>query len=833
MNEVNKNLEAALEYLRLGWSVIPVGQDKKPLIEWGEYKNKLPEKERVEAWFKKASNTQVAIVTGAISDLAVVDIEAGGKTEDLPNTVISKTGGGGFHYYYKHPGKPIKNGVRVRELTDIRGDGGYVVAPPSLHLSGKNYEWVVPPGISDIADFPEWIIGNKKSNDKLATDWNVKLHTEVGEGQRNDTAASIAGKILKTLPAEEWEIEGWTYLQKWNANFCKPPITLAELQSVWGSIKSRETIKQNSEGESVEKKILQSGAPKKSQADQLVGLVEDNRNIVLFHNEHHDPYLQMLARDHKEIWACKSKQMRRWLAREFWENYAKAPSSEAVRSALNIIEAKACFDGEMFKLHNRVAWHEKAIWYDLSDAGWRAVKITPEGWNIEANPPILFQRFGHQLPQVEPQRGDSLKDFLNLVNITNEDQKILLLVWIVSCYIPGFPHPIPSFYGAHGAAKSGLCRLVLFLVDPSSADLLTMPSQDKEDDWALVISKHWLAIFDNLSNIPGKISDLLCKAVTGGGFETRELYTNSDSVIFTFKHCMALNSLSLVAVKPDLLDRSLLFKMDRAQVNRKDEAAIAAEFDRLRPLILGDIFTVVGQAMKIKADIKIKELPRMADFALWGAAIAEVLGYGQEAFLTAYSRNINIQNEEVLKDSLVGTVVRHFMETTDFWKETPSETLAIFTEVAKELGINVEKEREWPKGANSLSRKLNELKTNLAEDGIKVDTDQRIGKSRAILLLKPSKNIVSIGGPSEPQENPIDFGDDKPPVFHQIPHPVSSPLKPNNIDTKNDGNDTNGIISYLGTNKLFGDLSQVFPGASLAEDEDTDNPDNTVNGLPF
>ena len=233
-----------------------------------------------------------------------------------------------------------------------------------------------------------------------------------------------------------------------------------------------------------------------------------------------------------------------------------------------------------------------------------------------------------------------------------------------------------------------------------------------------------------------------CRAVTGGGFETREFYTNADSVIFTFKHCVALNGVGVVAAKPDLLDRSLLFKMDRATGGRKDDGIILAEFNRLRPFILGDIFSVISAAMKIKPEIKIKELPRMADFALWGSAIAEVLGYGQEVFLAAYERNRNMQNEEVLQDSLVATVVRHFMQTRDIWKNTASQTLSALTELAIDLQMNPQKEKGWPTAANSLSRKLNELKTNLAEDGIKVDTEQKLGQSRAILLVKVTANTV-------------------------------------------------------------------------------------------
>lgn len=809
MYENNKNLEAALEYLAAGWSVIPTGLDKRPLLAWKEFQTKRATAPEVREWFAKWPEANIGIVTGKISGLVVVDVEQGGSTEGLTPTVISATGGGGYHYYYKHPGFEIGNDSRkIRELTDIRGDGGFVVAPFSRHASGKFYEWIASPDMADLADLPEWILKIKKQPTKI----QINLKDEVTEGARNQTAAQVAGKLLFELPKDRWESDGWAMFKHWNEMKCKPPLDEAELRNTWESIKARES-------ENLERDGMMGEPKKRSQADLMVELLEANDAALLFHNEHKDPYLYIPVEDHFEVWQCRSNQLKRWLARQFWITHAKAPNPQAMRSAMNVIEAKSCFDGPMMKLHNRVAWHEGAIWVDLTDATWRAVKITSDGWTVEARPPILFERFNNQIPQVVPQHGGSLKEFLKLVNITNDDQKILLLVWMVSCFIPDFPHPIPSFYGAHGSAKSWVCRLLQFLIDPSSSDLLTMPSKEKEDDWALVISKHWLTIFDNLSNIPGKISDLLCKAVTGGGFETRELYTNSDSVIFTFKHCMVLNSLSLVAVKPDLLDRSLLFKMDRAQTGRKDEAVIMAEFNRLRPYILGDIFTVVSQAMKIKANIKIKELPRMADFAIWGAAIAQVLGYGQEAFLAAYARNINIQNEEVLKDSLVGTVVRHFMETRDSWKETASETLVAFTETAKKLGINVEQEREWPKAANSLSRKLNELKTNLAQDGIRIDTDQNIGKSRAILITKVRENIVVTAESVQSEIDKAGAGDDASTILQSELKFVSSPVTPLKQAVQNDVDDIDGISAHPEDPDLER-VRQVFPGAEIVKDDD-------------
>src|SRR5579863_3942658 len=75
------------------------------------------------------------------------------------------------------------------------------------------------------------------------------------------------------------------------------------------------------------------------------------------------------------------------------------------------------FDGPQYQLHNRVAWHEGALWYDLSDREWSAVRVAREGWTLETNPPVLFRRFAHQRPQVEPKPGGKIDTVLSFFNL--------------------------------------------------------------------------------------------------------------------------------------------------------------------------------------------------------------------------------------------------------------------------------------------------------------------------------------------------------------------------------------------------------------------------------
>ncbi|MFH1772994.1 MAG: bifunctional DNA primase/polymerase [Patescibacteria group bacterium] len=235
----NKNLQAALHYVDLGFSVIPIPPNsKKPIIKWKTYQTKKATKEEIQKWFSQFPNANVGIVTGAISGIVVIDVEAGGKPGvNLPPTVISKTGRDGRHYYYKHPGKTINNPTKILDKTDIRGDGGFVVAPPSIIQPNQKYEWLVSPDDAGFADLPEEIL-EKIGSKKQATDWEIKLNG-VEEGKRNCTATEITGKFLAHFSQKDWEAIAWPALRGWNLQNI-PPLPEQELRNVFESIKNRQ-----------------------------------------------------------------------------------------------------------------------------------------------------------------------------------------------------------------------------------------------------------------------------------------------------------------------------------------------------------------------------------------------------------------------------------------------------------------------------------------------------------------------------------------------------------------------------------------------------------------
>lgn len=221
-------IKHALNYLSKGKSIIPVGQDKIPLIHWKEFQTRLPTEQEITEWWTKYPEANIGLVTGKISQITVVDVEKGGNWEQFPPTVTIQTGGGGWHLYYDYA--PFDNKARIFPLTDIRGDGGYVVAPPSIHKSGNPYKVLI--NYKNHAPFPSDLFGGKKQ-----TDWD-SVTGGVGKGNRNDSASRMVGKLLRAFPKEQWETAVWPLVESWNSRN-SPPLGQRELRNVFQSICKR------------------------------------------------------------------------------------------------------------------------------------------------------------------------------------------------------------------------------------------------------------------------------------------------------------------------------------------------------------------------------------------------------------------------------------------------------------------------------------------------------------------------------------------------------------------------------------------------------------------
>lgn len=207
-------------------------------------------------WFEN-HELNVGIATGAVSGIVALDIDprhGGDETlaalerehGPLAKTWRFLTGGGGEHILFQHPGNTVPNSAgKIGPGIDLRGDGGYIVAPPSRHMSGRPYAISVDHHPDDVplAPLPGWLLatirrpGEWNVAAKPPAEWRGAVGSIVVEGERNRTVASLAGHLLRN------RIDPWVtieLLQAWNRTRCEPPLADDEIMKTVRSIARRE-----------------------------------------------------------------------------------------------------------------------------------------------------------------------------------------------------------------------------------------------------------------------------------------------------------------------------------------------------------------------------------------------------------------------------------------------------------------------------------------------------------------------------------------------------------------------------------------------------------------
>ncbi len=459
-------------------------------------------------------------------------------------------------------------------------------------------------------------------------------------------------------------------------------------------------------------------------------LMEIAENCDLWHSDDGVAYADLEIEGIRHTYPIRRKAFKTWLSSELYKRHETGANSEAMASCLNVLEAKATFEGQGRKVFLRTGQDaDGTVYIDAATQAWDVIKVTAAGWEVIASKdcPIRFSRNEGQLPLPLPEHGGDLSKLWDVVAV-NKNYRGLVLAWLAFCFVPNGSKPILTFHGAKGAGKSWATQVLKSLIDPGKAALL--PAVGDRRGLAVAASNRWVLSYDNLTTLSTDQQDALCCAATGAGFSHRTLHTDLDETFIEYTRPQILTSVDLVPTRSDLLDRCLLIKLDRIPDNeRKTEAELKETLAALSPGLLGALLDVVAGTLgtwgtEFNRGHNEQKLPRLADFGLFAIKAETALGLESGGFMATYQANIEAAQNEAIEANPIAAAILALMEQQTQFDGTASDLVAKLKTVSEDAKVQ-------KLSARTLGKTLSgSLKQDLEAVGIECDNYRVPGGKR-------------------------------------------------------------------------------------------------------
>lgn len=375
------------------------------------------------------------------------------------------------------------------------------------------------------------------------------------------------------------------------------------------------------------------------------------------------------------------------------------------------------------QLETRVASDGESVYIDLGDEDWTMVVADRAGWKVTAQDQPRFFRPAHQRPLPPPISGGAIDELFQFTPVSRPGDRILLLAWLLSAMVPWIPSPILLLTGNQGSGKTTRSRWLRSLVDPSQIPVL---GEIEMKQLIQTFSHHAVVVFENVSTFSRAVSDQFCRAVTGDGVERRKLYTDSESVLFSFRRAILINGLSVPTTRPDFLDRSIVLDFNRRE-KFKAQKELDDQFNAARGRLLGSMLEVLAKTLECLTSVPTDSEFRMADFARFGRAVAVALGQDPSHFDAAYRSNIRRVRHEMLEENNLARLIREVANSYTQerpWTGRVSDLLTLLNAQAKRLDLP-RAESELTKSRSKLSTQLGELGSAFEAEGIVINKVKR------------------------------------------------------------------------------------------------------------
>ena len=419
-----------------------------------------------------------------------------------------------------------------------------------------------------------------------------------------------------------------------------------------------------------------------------------------------------------ETWPVNSLHFRQLIGSWYYHSYKKPVKSESKREVCEILTGFAYEEGRTEDVFLRVGTWQGKHYIDLCNDHWQVVEVSPLGWRVLDRSPVKFTRSRTMNALPTPVEGGDINHLWQFINVAERD-KLLVLAWLIECFRENTQNPVLEVLGGHGTGKSTTLEVLRSLVDPNSALLRSMPR--KEEDLFVSAQSNWVLTYENVSLLSDSQQDVICQISTGSAYAKRALYSDADETVLQARRPQVINGITPLATRQDLIDRCISIELPKFETTKRaQKSELDALFAKTQPELLGALFQIMANALKLLPDMKLKELPRMADFGLLGTAIGEVVNH-PAPFMQVFSSNQKTLALSGIESSPVAAATLALSQS----KGDGFIFEGSYADLYRQLEPYRSGSESWPKGPKGLSHILKRQMPALALQGVNISTHSR------------------------------------------------------------------------------------------------------------